>query len=97
MVNRISPTSQRSDSGGVPWRVILIQLAVLLGLLTFFKFYLPHRERAQASQAVADREQKIEDFFQNAVVEDTTHEISVPLNGGHGKAAPARFARHASR
>jgi len=88
VVNRISPTLQPSDSGGVPWRVILIQLAVLLGLLTFFKFYLPHRERAQASQAVADREQKIEDFFQNAVVEDTTHEISVPLNGSMAKRHP---------
>ena len=91
MPNRIKAGLRPSDYGRVPWRIVLIQLAVLVGLLTFFKFYLPHRERAQVIQAVADREQKMENFFQGAVVEDTTHEVSVPLNGAVEKRHPQRL------
>lgn len=91
MENRINSASVPHDRGGVPWRVILIQLVILAGLLTFFRFYLPHRERVQATQAVADREQKIEDFFKQAVVTDATHEIAVPLNGAVVKRHPQRL------
>ena len=91
MRNRISPTRPSSDSGRVPWRIILIQLAILVGLAIFFRFYLPHRVHVQTTEAVTDREQKIEAFFQKTVVEDTEHEISVPLAGAIVKRHPQRL------
>ncbi len=73
--------------GGAPWRTIVIQGLVLLGLAAFFKFYLPHHERDLAARAAVTREQKIKAFFQDSVVEDP-QEISVPLDGAIVKRHP---------
>jgi hypothetical protein len=80
-----------SSFGRAPWRIIVIQLLILLGLVVFYRLYLPHRRAALASGAVANREQKITAFFQDAAKEDSTHEISVPLGGAIVKRHPQRL------
>ena len=70
-----------SDFGGASWRLIAIQVLILSGLLIFFKFYLPHRERDLAATAIATREQKINSFFRASVVENSAREFSVPFDG----------------
>ncbi|HXW15753.1 MAG TPA: hypothetical protein VEN79_14695 [Terriglobia bacterium] len=80
-----------SSSGGAPWRVIVIQVLILLGLIAFFKLYLPHQARDLAQRAAVAREQSINALFQDSVVEDSTHEISVPLDGAILKRHPQRL------
>jgi len=46
--------------------MILVQVVIIAGLIGFLKFYLPHREKAQAAARVAQRENHIEQFF-NAI------------------------------
>ena len=70
-----------SDSGGAPWRFILIQVVILGGILLFFKFYLPHHERKLAAERVAQREQRIAEFIKENVVENSARQVSVPLDG----------------
>jgi hypothetical protein len=82
---------RKSEFGGAPWRLIAIQLAILAGLLIFFKFYLPHHARMAAAQASAARERKITTFFNDAVAEDTGREVSVPLDGSVVKRHPKRL------
>ena len=80
-----------SEFGGAPWRLILIQVLILAGILIFFRLYLPHHERALAAQAAAAREQKIEAFFHDSVIEDTGSEVAVPLDGAIVKRHPKRL------
>jgi len=80
-----------SSSGRAPWRVIVIQVVILLGLVAFLKLYLPHHARELAHRATVDREQSINALFQDSVVEVTTHEISVPLEGAIVKRHPQRL------
>jgi hypothetical protein len=80
-----------STSGRAPWRVIIIQLFVLTGLAIFFKIYLPHHTRDMVAQAAATREEKINELFKDAVFDDSTHEISVPLQGDIVKRHPQRL------
>lgn len=76
----------------VPWRMIVIQVLVLGGLVAFLKIYLPHRTRDMAQRAIAEREQKINALFHDSV-EDSTNEISVPLNSAIVKRHPQRLRR----
>jgi hypothetical protein len=80
-----------STFGRAPWRIIVIQLLILLGLAAFFKSYLPHRARDLAGRAAATREQKINALFQASVEEDPAHEISVPVEGVIVKRHPQRL------
>jgi len=80
-----------SNSGRAPWRVIAIQVLILLGLVALIKLYLPHRTRELARHAIVAREQSINALFQDSVVEDSTHEISVPLDGTIVKRHPQRL------
>ena len=59
-----------SDSGGIPKRMILIQLVIIAGLIGFIEFYLPHMEKSQAAARLAQRENHIEQFF-NSIVGDS--------------------------
>jgi hypothetical protein len=70
-----------SSLGRAPWRVIAIQLAILLGLLVLYKVYIPYHQRDLARRTTADRERRIGALFQDSVVEDSTREIAVPLDG----------------
>ncbi len=78
------------DSGAVPIRAIAIQLALLAGLVAFYKLYLPYRERVQAASAVEDREQRIQKLVSSLVVEDPTREI--PAQDGSGQTHPQKLA-----
>lgn len=80
-----------SSFGRAPWRAILIQLLILSGLVVFYKLYLPYHVRDLAGRAAAAREQKIMALFQGSVVEDSTHEISVPQEGVVVKRHPQRL------
>jgi thiosulfate reductase cytochrome b subunit len=80
-----------SETGRVSWRVILVQLLILLGLALFYKSYLPHRARELAGREAAAREQKISALFRDSVEEDSTHEISVPQDGAIVKRHPQRL------
>jgi hypothetical protein len=80
-----------ADRGRVRWQFILPQVLVLAGLAAFFKVYLPRLERARLARAAADREGSIEAFFPTAVVEDTAHEVAVPLEGVIVKRHPQRL------
>lgn len=80
-----------SCPGRAPWRVILVQLSIVLGLVAFYKLYLPHRGRALAKQEAATREQRINTLFRDSVEEDSTREIPVPLDGSVVKRHPQRL------
>lgn len=63
-----------SDSGKIPTRVIVIQLAflvVIAGVFAFVKIYSPRMEKAQAARRLAERESRITDFFNSMVAEDS--------------------------
>jgi hypothetical protein len=72
---------------------MVIQLLILLGLVAFYELYLPHRTRDLADRAAAAREQKINALFQDSVVDDSTQEISVPLEGMIVKRHPQRLRK----
>jgi hypothetical protein len=80
-----------SNFGRAPWRFIVIQFLVLTGLLAFIKFYLPHHARELAARDAATRELKINSFFQDSVVENSTREVSVPFDGAIVKRHPKRL------
>jgi len=88
---------QISNSGRVPWRFIVIQVLIVLGLIIFLKVYLPYRSRNLAAQAATSREQRIISLFQDSVEEDLTQEISVPLEGAIVKRHPQRLRSTFSR
>jgi len=80
-----------SGFGRAPWRIFTIQLLILLGLAAFYKLYLPRHARDLAARAAATREQRINALFRESVVEDSTQEISVPLEGVVVKRHPQRL------
>jgi hypothetical protein len=79
-----------SDAGRAAWRIFLIQVAILLGLITAYKLYLPRHARELAARAAAAREKSIDALYQSSV-EDSASEISVPLDGVIVKRHPQRL------
>ncbi|HTS69641.1 MAG TPA: hypothetical protein VMO17_11705, partial [Terriglobia bacterium] len=77
--------------GRVPWRFIVIQAAILLVLVGFFKFYLPREARRAEKQNTAVREQKILAFFQDSVEKDSTRELKPPTVGAESPLYPERL------
>lgn len=70
-----------SDSGKIPTRVIVIQLvllAVLAGVVAFVKIYEPRAEKAQAAARIAERDSRIQDFFNSMVAEDYGRTVEAP-------------------
>ena len=82
-----------SDSGAVPWRVILIQLAILASLAVFYFLYLPFREKSRAAAEAQERERGIQTLFRSLVVEDANREVEVPGTDGKTRAHPQRLTR----
>ena len=52
-------------------KAILIQLAIAVGLLVWFKLALPKIQEARASEAVERREQSIRAFYQSMVIDQS--------------------------
>ena len=80
-----------SSAGRAPWRIFAIQAGILLGLAIFCKLYFPYRARELARHGAAIREQRINTFFHDSVVDDSAEEISVPLDGAIVKRHPQRL------
>jgi hypothetical protein len=80
-----------SGYGRAGWRAIVIQFLILLGLFALYRVYLPYHERDLARRTTAEREQKINAFFQDAVMVDPTREISVPVDGAMVKRHPQKL------
>jgi hypothetical protein len=80
-----------TTSGSTGWRIFGIQLLVLMVLAVFLKLYLPRHQRDLAARAAATREQKITALFKDVVEEDSTREVSVPLDGVIVKRHPQRL------
>jgi hypothetical protein len=84
------------DSGAVPKRVILIQLAILASLAAFYGLYLPFRAKSRAEAEAEERELRIETLFQSLVVEDASPAgggVEVPGASGKTRAHPQRLNR----
>ena len=77
--------------GRARWRVIVIQLLILLGIFALYKVYIPYHERELSRREAAARDQEISGFFQDAVMEDSTLEISVPVDGAIVKRHPQKL------
>jgi hypothetical protein len=90
-----------SDSGAVPKRVILIQLAILASLAAFYFLYLPYRQKSRAAAEAEERELRIETLYQSLVVEDVSREVLISPSpdgevrgaGGKTRAHPQRLTR----
>lgn len=80
-----------STGGSTPWRFFLTQAAILLAIIIFLKFYLPHRSREMAKSRVIEREQKITGFYEDWVETDSAHEAAVPLDGSTIKGHPQKL------
>ncbi|HEV2492262.1 MAG TPA: hypothetical protein VG204_04230 [Terriglobia bacterium] len=63
-------------------RIILVQLAIVAGLIAWYKIYVPRLERARAAAEAQERAQRIAAFVPAMVVEDTSREVEVPGSGG---------------
>ncbi len=59
-------------------KVVLTQVAVVVGLIVWFKLGLPGLRRHEAASRVAEREQRIENFVHDTVGEDTSRTVPPP-------------------
>ena len=73
-----------TDSGKISTRAIVMQLAILLtavGLFAYVKFYAPKLEKAHQAEQLARRENRIQDFFNSMVTEDSSRTVDTPDGG----------------
>lgn len=71
-------------------KVILIQVAIIAGLVVYFKVALPRMEKARVAARIAEREQAIGTFLQSVTTEVGSEETAA---GGGTKARRARHLR----
>ncbi|HET9178661.1 MAG TPA: hypothetical protein VFQ24_09940 [Terriglobia bacterium] len=70
-----------SETGKIPTRVIVVQLvllAVVTAMIAFVKVYEPRAEKAQAAARIAERDTRIQDFFNSMVAEDYGRTVEAP-------------------
>ncbi len=79
------------ESGKIATRVIVIQLSILALAAVLYKVYIPKIQQARAATVAAERERKIEAFFESAVVEDPSLNVEVPVPGGNPPAHPQKL------
>jgi hypothetical protein len=73
-----------TDSGKISTRVIVIQLVILVvvaGVFAYVKVYAPKLEKSREAAQVAERESRIEDFFDSMVAEDSSRTVEAPGAG----------------
>jgi hypothetical protein len=80
-----------SDSGAVRTKVIVAQVLVIVGLIAWFKVYLPRWERQKAASDSRERDRRIQTFFRWAVIEDSPR--GAPLPARSGEQHPQRLRR----
>jgi hypothetical protein len=70
-----------TDSGKIPTRVIVIQivfLVVVAGVFAYVKFYGPKLEKMHEAEQLAQRESRIQDFFNTMVADDSSRTVDAP-------------------
>lgn len=75
-----------TDSGKIPTRAIVIQVVILLtavGVFAYVKFYAPKLEKAHQAEQLAQRENRIQDFFNSMVTEDPSRTVDTPGGTTH--------------
>jgi hypothetical protein len=74
--------------GSVRTRAIIVQVAVVAGVIIGLKFALPEIQKDRAAAQLARREQKIEAFVQSTVVEGGGEESEVSTAEGIRRVRP---------
>ena len=70
-----------SGSGKISTRVIVIQLVLLVivaGVFVYVKVYAPKIEKAREAAQLAERENRIQDFFKSMVAYDSSRTVDAP-------------------
>jgi hypothetical protein len=78
-------------SRSVRAKAILIQLAIVVGLIAWFKIFLPEIERARAAAETAERERRIQSLVQTVVAEELRPDDGAPAGGGEAGGHPQRL------
>src|SRR5579864_6641285 len=79
------------DSGAVRTKVIVAQVIVAVGLVAWFKIYLPRLEKEQAASQAQERDRRIQTFFRWAVIEDSPR--GAGQSTANGQQRPERLRR----
>lgn len=77
--------------GSVRTRVILAQAAVVVGVMAWYKLFLPGIRKERAAAEAARREQKIEALVQSMVIEAAGRENDAPATPGSTRQRPQRL------
>jgi len=77
--------------GSVRTRVILVQVAILAGVLAWYRIFLPGIQKERAAEEAARREQKIEALVQSMVIEAAGRENDAPPPPGSTRQHPQRL------
>ena len=70
-----------TDSGKISTRAIVIQIVIVVvgvGLFAYVKFYAPKLEKAHQAAQLAQRESRIQDFYNSMVSEDSSRTVEAP-------------------
>ncbi len=70
-------------------RAILVQVAILIGLIVFYKLALPRIQQARQASEAAQREEKIVSFIHSVAVKDGGS-TDQPASGAEGDASDGR-------
>jgi hypothetical protein len=79
------------SSGGVKAKAIIVQLAIVAGLIAYLKVYIPRVRKERAVSEAQQREKKIESLFQSMAVEDPSREVALPSDGGKKLVHPQKL------
>jgi len=71
-----------SDSGAVRTKVIVAQVLVIVGLVVWYKVYLPRWERQKAESEARERDRRIQTISRWAVIEDSPRGAALPAGSG---------------
>ena len=77
--------------GSVRTRVILVQVAIVAGVIAWYKLFLPGIQEDRAAAEAARREQKIEALVQSMVIEAAGRENDTPETPGSTRQRPQRL------
>ena len=77
--------------GSVRTRVILVQAAIVVGVIAWYKFFLPGIQKERAAAEAARREQKIEALVQSMLIEAAGRENDAPATPGSTRHRPQRL------
>ncbi len=77
--------------GSVRTRVIIVQVAIVVGVIAWYKVFWPEIQKERAAAETARREEKIEALVQAMVVEAAGPETGALAGEGETRARPQRL------